>query len=109
MDSAGNFYLATGNGSFDATGTNFNQANSFAMSVLKFSPTNGVMTLVDYFSPYNESTLSGNDQDLGSGAPLILPDSARERGPPSFACRGRQGWPDIFAGSGQSRPVQFGE
>ncbi|HZQ47508.1 MAG TPA: immunoglobulin domain-containing protein, partial [Verrucomicrobiae bacterium] len=76
VDAAGNFYLMTGNGGFNATGPSFNQANNFAMSVLKFSPTNGVMTLVDYFAPYNESALSGSDQDLGSGAAIVLPDSA---------------------------------
>ena len=77
VDSAGNLYLETGNGSFDATGSTYNQArNSFAMSVLKFSPTNGVLTLTDYFSPHDQAALSGGDVDLGSGASIVLPDSA---------------------------------
>ena len=76
VDPQGNFYLATGNGSFNATGGTFSQANNnFAMSVMKFVPTNGVVTLTDYFSPHDESSLSGGDSDLGSGAPLVLPDS----------------------------------
>ncbi|MDB6020697.1 MAG: hypothetical protein JWQ04_554, partial [Pedosphaera sp.] len=76
VDAAGNFYLMTGNGSFDATGTNFIAgSNSFAMSVLKFAPTNGVLKMVDYFSPHDEANLSGGDSDLGSGAALVLPDS----------------------------------
>ncbi len=76
VDAAGNFYLMTGNGSFDATGTNFVPgSNSFAMSVLKFAPTNGIIKLVDYFSPHDEAALSGGDSDLGSGAALVLPDS----------------------------------
>ena len=45
------------------------------MSVLKFSTSNG-LTLADYFAPSNAVSLSGQDQDLGSAAPLILPDSA---------------------------------
>jgi uncharacterized repeat protein (TIGR03806 family) len=77
VDAAGNFYFITGNGSFNATGATFNQAtNSFAMSVLKFAPTNGVLTLVDYFSPHDEAGLSGGDADFGSGAAIVLPDSA---------------------------------
>ncbi len=77
VDAAGNFYLITGNGSFSATGATFSQASdNFAMSVLKFAPTNGVLTLVDFFSPYNEAALSGGDSDFGSGAAIVLPDSA---------------------------------
>ncbi len=77
VDSAGNLYYETGNGSFDATGSTFDQArNSFAMSVLKFSPTNGILTLTDFFSPHDEGPLSDADSDLGSGASLVLPDSA---------------------------------
>ncbi len=76
VDAQGNFYLATGNGGFNATGSTFNQSNNnFAMSCMKFTPTNGIPTLVDYFSPHDESSLSGGDSDLGSGAPLALPDS----------------------------------
>ena len=77
VDSAGNLYYETGNGSFDATGATFDQTrNSFAMSVLKFSPTNGILTLTDFFSPHDEGPLSDADSDLGSGASLVLPDSA---------------------------------
>jgi hypothetical protein len=75
VDAAGNMFLITGNGSFDATGPTFNANNNFAMSVLKFSTSSG-LALVDYFTPFNESSSSGSDQDLGSGAALILPDSA---------------------------------
>jgi uncharacterized repeat protein (TIGR03806 family) len=71
----------TGNGDFNATGAMFNAlTNNFAMSMMKFSTTNGItngiIKLVDYFTPYDESSLSGSDEDLASGAPLALPDSA---------------------------------
>ncbi|MDB6110921.1 MAG: hypothetical protein JWR69_2671 [Pedosphaera sp.] len=76
VDAAGNFYFITGNGSFNATGATFSQAtNSFSMSVLKFAPTNGILTLVDYFSPHDQAALSGGDADFGSGAAIVLPDS----------------------------------
>ena len=77
VDAAGYLYYETGNGSFDATGSTFNQTNnSFAMCVLKFSATNGILKLEDYFAPHDAVTLSGQDTDLGSGASIILPDSA---------------------------------
>ncbi len=81
FDAAGYLYLMTGNGDFNATGGTFNAlTNNFAMSMMKFSTTNGVtngiIKLVDYFTPNDESTQSGSDEDLASGAPLALPASA---------------------------------
>jgi hypothetical protein len=75
-DTASNLYCETGNGTFDATGSTFNPTtNDFGTSVLKLSTTNG-LKLVDYFTPYNQDVLSTYDQDLGSGAAVVLPDSA---------------------------------
>jgi uncharacterized repeat protein (TIGR03806 family) len=77
FDATGNLYLMTGNGDFNATGATFNAlTNNFAMSMMKFSTTNGIIKLLDYFTPNDQSTLSGEDSDLASGAPLALPDSA---------------------------------
>ena len=90
IDAAGNLFMITGNGTFDATGGSFTSNNNFAMSVLKFSTNNGV-TLVDYFSPFNQSTLSSFDQDLGAGSALILPDSA-----------GSVAHPHLVVGAGKS-------
>jgi len=76
IDASGNIYLMTGNGSFNATGATFDpQTNNFAMSALKISTTNG-LKVSDYFTPYNQAALSGGDSDLGSGAPIVLPDAA---------------------------------
>ena len=75
VDSSNNFYLMTGNGDFDATAGTISSTNDFGMSVLKFSTTNGPAALVDYFSPYDEASQSAADRDLGSGSPIILPDS----------------------------------
>ncbi|MGH7952294.1 MAG: hypothetical protein ACREFE_10295, partial [Limisphaerales bacterium] len=66
-DAAGNLYVSTGNGTFDAS--------DFGTSVLKLATTNG-LTLVDYFTPYNQAILDSYDLDLGSGAVIVLPDSA---------------------------------
>ncbi len=66
-DTNGNIYAITGNGTFDSI-TN----NDYGDSFLKLSPSN---TLVDYFTPFNQQALSDVDLDLGSGGPVILPDS----------------------------------
>ncbi len=67
-DSSGNLYESTGNGTFDAD----SGGPDYGMSVVKF--TSGTLTPVDYFSPYDEETLSSVDQDLGSAGILLLPD-----------------------------------
>lgn len=67
-DAAGNIYLATGNGS--------NLNSDYGDSILKLVLSNGSLALVDYFTPWNYSTLSANDTDLGSGGVLLLPDQS---------------------------------
>jgi hypothetical protein len=62
-DTNGNIYVMTGNGDFDG-------ANNFSMSFIKFS---GSLSVLDYATPGNWSSLSGADLDLGSGAPVLLP------------------------------------
>lgn len=65
-DQLGQIYFMTGNGTFDAnTG-----GGDFGMSFVKLSST---LKFDDYFTPYNAVILSSNDQDLGSGGPLLLP------------------------------------
>ncbi len=63
-DSSGNIYAATGNG-------NWNGTTQFSMSWVKLSPT---LKVLDFWTPYNEASLSNGDGDLGSGAPLLVPN-----------------------------------
>jgi hypothetical protein len=67
VDAAGNLYLETGNGNFDAANANFGN------SVVKLATGSGV-TLVDYFTPYNQLDLNLRDIDLGSAGQILLPD-----------------------------------
>lgn len=70
VDAAGNLYVMTGNGTFDAnTG-----GSDYGQSFLKFSTTNG-LKLVDWFTPYNAVSLSSSDKDVGTGGPVLLPGS----------------------------------
>jgi hypothetical protein len=73
-------YVATGNG-FGANAYDPAHGN-YSESVLKldptpnWSPTNPqMMTVVDYFTPFNWQTLDSQDADLGSGGVMLLPDS----------------------------------
>jgi hypothetical protein len=72
-DAAGNLYVLTGNGTFDANSTTPPQ-NDYGDSFVKLSPNGGNLSAADYFAPYNQATLNSLDEDLGSGGPLVLPD-----------------------------------
>jgi hypothetical protein len=89
VDAAGNFYLTTGNGTFETTldANGMPSQHDFGDSLLKLavdpasSPTsqngNGWgLKVVDYFTPDNQASLNASDTDLGSGGALLLPDSA---------------------------------
>jgi len=69
VDASGYLYFATGNGDYNsATG-------DYGDSVMKLSgPSGGVFTIADWFTPINQSTLSVDDTDVGSGGLLLLPD-----------------------------------
>ena len=67
-DSSGNVYLETANGAFNANSGGINYSDS----VVKLTSNAAVL---DYFTPLDQSLLSTNDIDLGSGGPIILPDS----------------------------------
>jgi PQQ enzyme repeat len=75
-DSAGNIYLLTANGAFetalDANG--FPNNRDFGNSFLKLSTAGGSLSVVDYFTMYNEVAESAADEDLGSGGAMLLPD-----------------------------------
>ena len=63
VDSSGNVYLISGNGSWDGK-TNFGE------SFLKFSSN---LKLLDWFTPYNWLELNEHDYDLGATGPMLIP------------------------------------
>jgi len=66
-DSLGNIFCGIGQGTFDASHSNF--GNSF----LKLQPDSGTLTVADYFTPFNNALLFSMDWDAGSGSPLLVP------------------------------------
>src|SRR6266446_1927316 len=77
-DSSGNIYLATGNGTWNGT-------DAFGDSILKFqalTTTPASLTVLDYFTPHDQSSLDTKDVDLGSGGVMLLPDPSGISGHP---------------------------
>ena len=66
VDSSGNLYYVTGNGDWDGV-------SSFGDSLIKLSTTNGILSLIDYFTPDNYAYLENQDLDLGSSGPILIP------------------------------------
>ncbi len=62
-DASGNIFFTIGNGSWDGV-TNFGE------SIVKTSST---LSVLDWFTPANWSTLNANDADLGSTGAMLLP------------------------------------
>ena len=69
IDSAGNLYVSTGNGSSGVTPNKLVQTGE---SIIKLSPT---LELLDYFTPYNAASLSAGDMDLASAGVILVPNS----------------------------------
>lgn len=75
-DGPGRVFLVTGNGVSPGTGPGSSPPAQLAESVVRLGvAADGTMSAQDYFSPVNAAALDTNDQDLGSGGPVSLPDS----------------------------------
>jgi outer membrane protein assembly factor BamB len=64
IDSSGNVWIATGNGS--------SKSFDFQDAVMEFAP--GSLAILDYWAPLDWSFLDGNDLDIGSSMPVLLPN-----------------------------------
>jgi len=83
VDPAGSIYLQTGNGAFDVYKGGLDYGDSFLRL-------NSSLAVNDYFTPYNQLSLSQQDLDLGSGAGLILPEQ-NGKFPNEIMSAGKQG------------------
>lgn len=74
-DSSGNLYFLDANGTFDVTlNTNgFPTLSDFGNAMIKLS-TSPALAVADYFETYNTVMESEEDEDLGSGGEILLPD-----------------------------------
>ena len=80
-DSNGFIYFLDANGTFDTTLdiNGFPTKGDYGNAMVKLS-TNGKLAVADYFEMYNGPSESGQDLDLGSGGPLLLPDQTDANG-----------------------------
>jgi hypothetical protein len=66
-DANGNIFFATGNGTWNGT-------TDYGDSIVRLGPpSGGKFPVLDYFTPYNQSSLSGGDTDVASGGLVLLP------------------------------------
>jgi hypothetical protein len=75
-DSSNNIYFLDANGTFDGTLNANGQPASgdYGNAFMKLSTSGNNLAVADYFTMYDTSTESNDDEDLGSGGALLLPD-----------------------------------
>lgn len=69
IDSRGDVYVLTGNGTFDAASGGKDYGDSF----LKLSLNGSRLRPIDFFTPYDQKMLDAQDLDVGSGGAVLLP------------------------------------
>lgn len=101
VDSDGDLFVSTGNGTFDTTlnAAGFPVNGNYGDSIVKLAvdPTstpanqniNGWgLKVVDYFTPSDQQVLSDEDLDQGSGGAIVLPSSAGSAANPNLLIQG---------------------
>jgi hypothetical protein len=75
-DSNGFIYFLDANGTFDTTldGNGFPSMGDYGNGFIKVSTAGGKLAVADYFEMSNTVSESDNDEDLGSGGAMVLPD-----------------------------------
>jgi hypothetical protein len=75
-DGNGYLYFLDANGTFDTTLTagGMPSSNDFGNAMIKLSTAGGTLAVADYFDTYNTVTESDEDEDLGSGGEILVPN-----------------------------------
>ncbi len=73
-DSNSNVYFLLANGTFDTTlnGAGLPSKGDYGNAFMNISTSSG-LAVADYFTMYNTTNESNNDEDLGSGGAMVLP------------------------------------
>jgi Bacterial Ig-like domain (group 2) len=71
VDPLGDLYAITGDGEFDASDGGSDYGDSFLSLRLL---ANGSIVRTDFFTPFDQKEMDVDNADLGSSAPLLLPD-----------------------------------
>jgi hypothetical protein len=80
-DSSGNLYFLDANGTFDTTTStsSFPAKSDYGNAMIKLS-TSPTLAVADFFNTYNTVTESDEDEDLGSGGEIIVPNQTDSNG-----------------------------
>ena len=70
VDANGNIYFGISNGTFDVDAGGSDYGDSLVRATLS----KHTISIADYFTPFDESFLEGDDLDVGSSGALLLPD-----------------------------------
>jgi hypothetical protein len=81
----GDIFLATGQGTFTA----YKGGRDYGDTLVKLA--GGTLTVMDYFTPFNQAEMNSYDLDMGSGGPLLLPDQVSTAHPRLVISVNKQG------------------
>ncbi len=73
VDSTGNIYLISGNGTVNKS--NPDDPTERGQSIIKVRPNGDSLQVVDFFTPNNYAYIDTNDLDYGSGTAVLIPHS----------------------------------
>jgi hypothetical protein len=81
-DSSGNIYFLDANGLFDTTlnSGGFPINGDYGNAFMKISTSGGTLAVADYFNMDDTVEESANEEDLGSGGVIVLPDLTDNNG-----------------------------
>jgi hypothetical protein len=94
-DGSGRLFIATGNGVVTPVGPDSPVPKTLGNALVRLNvDASGNISAGDFFSPWNGDVLDENDQDLGSGGPVALPDKyfGTPKVPHLMVQIGKEGW-----------------